>query len=250
MNATCGTAHLALAMSVVVAALSGCEGSRPQGTSTPSQAAAETPPARSPVQLIPYEVAKEEPYDTPLKTQILEHGWVLKVPTEPELRHLLATRAELIRKRTGFVHHPSPTNIGVYVYETAEQAHAEGLWMGMLFWRPVDGPPTITINQDRLANAGKPSTVRWGMPEATRREIFVALVRAEDRGQAEAERKRPVPEIGSTLDQFKAQSALARKLKDQYEKQVRVRYGLTEEIADSITFEALDRGWPLPRRER
>ena len=55
---------------------------------------------------------------------------------------------------------------------------------------------------------------------------------------------------GPTLDQFKAQSALARKLKDQYEKQVRLRYGLTAEIADSITFEALDRGWPLPRRER
>jgi hypothetical protein len=153
---------------------------------------------------IDYEVVREEVYDAPIKTQVLQRVRMLSVPTETQLRSLLMSRAEPLKQRTGFRYHAAPTNVGVYVYETAEQANAaQGLWMGMLFWRPEDGPPQLTVNQSILGGAGQPPTDRLGLSEAKRKEIFAEHVLAEDRGQKEVERRRPV-ENNATLRELSA----------------------------------------------
>jgi len=182
----------------------------------------------------------------PLKTQVLEHGRVLSIPTEQQLRSLLRLRAEEIRKRSGFHYHSSPTNIGVYVYETAEQAKiGQFLWMGMLFWRPEDGSPQITRNQEILSSAGQAAVERFGLSEEKRKEIYAASVRAEDRGQAEAERKRPV-NATSTLADLTAQTRLAYRLQEKHAHELAHLYGVTTEVMDSIAVEAYTRGWPQP----
>jgi hypothetical protein len=198
---------------------------------------------------IGYEFVREEVYDEPIKTQVLEHLHTIGVPSETQLRHLLTSRAERLKARTGFRYHPTPTNIGVYVYETAEQAKAgQGLQMGMLFWRPEDGPPEITINELVLNAAGQSSTERFGLSEAKRKEIYAEHVRAEDRGQAEAERRRPLGDR-PTSEALSAQTELANELQERYRRHVARRYGISRETMDSIAIEAMSKAWPQPDLE-
>lgn len=100
-----------------------------------------------------------------------------------------------------------------------------------------------------LAERGREEQ-RSGLTESKRREIFRALVRAEDRAQAEADQRYPtntncVP-VSEAKRNVRRNAALADSLRKVYLRQVRQGYGITESLADSITAEAMSERWATP----
>jgi hypothetical protein len=83
------------------------------GNAVPPQAEADPESQLQIVGSIDYEVVREEVYDAPVKTQVLQHLRTLEFPSEDQPRDLLTSRAELLKQRTEFRYHSTPTSIAV-----------------------------------------------------------------------------------------------------------------------------------------
>lgn len=93
------------------------------------------------------------------------------------------------------------------------------------------------------------------LPESKRREIFMALVRSEDRATLEAEAKYPTDGSKIPFNKLRTydfKGALEKKwqeferLRDKYEQELLEQYGITQEELDKIRTEAMIEQWPFP----
>jgi len=93
---------------------------------------------------------------------------------------------------------------------------------------------------------------KLGFTEAERRKIFKEIVAAEDKAQAEADKKYPVSgrstwglsqsELRSQIDK---NIDLVRHLEKQYKKELSKKYKLTKEKLKKISIEGISERWPL-----
>jgi len=111
----------------------------------------------------------------------------------------------------------------------------------------------------QVPEAQSSSAVVSRLSEANRREVFTALVRAQDRADREAKKQHAIDESLLTraperyrqhvIDVTNAQYEESKKLTEQYESQVLEEFVITRAELDTIRIEALKEDWPLPRRQ-
>ena len=217
----------AVTLACLVTFLAACE---PEGS-------AEAEPAAAP-DSSRFSLHHEEIYDIPIKAQIEQHIVALDVPTEAELEAEVMRRYDAANARRVFKHHNAPTNIYIYVYGSEEQAQAgQGLWLAMLARGPLDkDPPAVQISEDRLAALSAVPEERFGLPEATRKEVFRQIATAEDRATREAMARVPDSEI-------KKQITLEGELRDKYKAELAAKYGLSDDQLLKIVVEGVTKGW-------
>lgn len=184
-------------------------------------------------------VVVEDDVDTQIKAQIEQRISVAGKVTEGQLRAFLEERYQELSERGGFTHYDGPTNIYIYVFGSEERAEDGGAgWMGAVMKGSSDEEPRIQAKTDQIEDYNQGPETRLELEEEKRKEIFKAIVRAEDRAMEAAQNEYP-----NDLDQ---QADVRRKLENKYRAEVREKYGITEAVQDSITAEALEKRWPLP----
>jgi hypothetical protein len=97
---------------------------------------------------------------------------------------------------------------------------------------------------------------RLGLTEGKRRQIFKEIVAAEDKAQAEADRRYPVSGSitwnmtkSQLLSQMDRNTQLMRALEEKYKNDLTRKYGLTREQLKEITHEGIAENWPMPAME-
>lgn len=223
----------------------------------------------SPATRLTYVVVKEEVYDAPIKTQIVQHIVVSGVPREAELRAEIFKLYRSAKARRGFRYHNPATNIYLYVYGTKEQARAQGIrWIGMIAMGPLDKvEPRVAVDEGRLAALSQKPEDRFSLSEQKRKRAFREVGAAEDRAWDEAKARVPdqkFTEIAMALQkkrggvvppgrgaqvmklyrkQLMKQTDLAHKLQKQYRAEIARKHGLTDEQLLKISFEGVTKGW-------
>lgn len=104
---------------------------------------------------------------------------------------------------------------------------------------------SVVPNLEASLKASHTPTTQFGLSDAKRREIYKAIVSAEDRGQANADKQIPI-QAGATLDTINRNTDLARKLTAQYKQALQKKYGITEDVMNKIGVEGLTKNWPMP----
>src|SRR5690606_28748557 len=112
-----------------------------------------------------------------------------------------------------------------------------GLWMAMLAKGPSDrGEPSVQIDEDRLAALSAVPEDRFGLPEATRQEVFRQSAAAEDRATREAMARVPDSEIVKQI-------ALEDELREKYKAELIAKYSLSGDQLLQIQLEGVTKGW-------
>ncbi len=210
-----------------------------QQAATPNSARPPVVPGKaSPATRITYAVAKEEVYDAPAKTQIVQHIVVSGIPTEAELRTEIFKRYRSAKARRGFRYYNPATNIYIYVYGTKEQARAQGIrWIGMLAISKGDkGEPRVVVDEGRLAALSQKPEDRFGLSEQRRKRVFREIAAAEDRATREAMARVPDSQVMKQID-------LESKLQEKYRAEIARKYNLTEDQLLKISVEGVTKGW-------
>jgi hypothetical protein len=101
-------------------------------------------------------------------------------------------------------------------------------------------------------------TTNSRLPENLRREIFAALVRSQDRGTREAEARYPIDANKIPLDQLRSydwKTVLAKNSEyedarqEKYQRELLVKYRISQAELNAIRDEAFAQRWPLPASE-
>jgi hypothetical protein len=255
--------HIRCTVIFLVLSLTWCGNSKHQGTSAlgKDQKSAErmrgsATPLPQPTVLMPtYEVLDRRTYDVPINTQIELHAVVSGKLTELGLKQLLQKLYDEANGTRGFKYHEGkPTNVFIYLYTSRDHYKSGmGQWIAMLSKGGEGVPIDTEIRTDLIAELDKAPEVKQGLPESKRMEIFRAIVAAEDRADADAQRMYPVPDPGKpNYSQAKASEQLMKQAKalntlmEKYKAEVAKRYGITEEQLRGIKVEALEKNWPMP----
>jgi hypothetical protein len=173
---------------------------------------------------------------------------------------------------TGLKQEPDLDGVSVLLYRSVSHASGGNPALGRAEWWPR-GHSFAPDNATNVQNKATYETTIdvWTVPEtqsgavvsrlseATRREVFAALVRAQDRADHEAQKKHAVDESLLTsaperyrqhvIDVTNAQYEESKKLAEQYESQVLEEFAITREELDAIRLEAHKEDWPLPHRQ-
>jgi len=163
----------------------------------------------------------------------------------------------------------NPDAITIHTFKTKKGAEMAGVYsLAMAEWWPK-GHSLSRSNEANIKNKQSYETTfnileRVEVPEdiivsrfnkEKRKEIYYALIEAEDRASAEAEKKYPTNLNNIPMNQIRdydfsgmldKQSRLRDKLIKKYEKQVMKKYKIIEEEVDKISYEAYKDNWPLP----
>lgn len=140
-----------------------------------------------------YSVLNENVYDIPLKTQVELNILVSGEISETGLKALLNKLYSSTKAKKGFKYHNSPTNIYIYAFTSKERAESGmGQWIAMLQKSYGDVSPKISINERQIAQLGAEPEEKFGLSEATRKQIWSEIVKAEDRATKEAEERYPL----------------------------------------------------------
>lgn len=105
----------------------------------------------------------------------------------------------------------------------------------------------VKSNLEEYLKQRNTSEEKPGMTEDQRKEIYKVIVVAQDRAQAEADKKYP---INASDPNFKKENViknvdLYRELVEKYEAEVRKKYGITQDIQTKIIVEGAILNWPL-----
>lgn len=141
-----------------------------------------------------YEILDREVYDAPIKTQVVLHALVSGTITESSLKQLLQAVYDEAEATRGFKYHGgTPSHVAVYLYTSRDHWKSGwGQWIAMET-RFGDGASTNTqIRAELIAQHDRPPEEKFGLSEETRKEIFEAIVQAEDKAIAEAEQRYPL----------------------------------------------------------
>ena len=186
------------------------------------------------------ELAKEEIYDKPIKTQIDQRWFVTEVPkSEQELEELIEKLHEKASVRKGFEHHNPATNIYIYVYQDKETAEDEEMgadWLGMSAKSFNDRTNKVSLNSSRLNKLQQPSEIRDGLEESKRKEIFEELKKSEQRAMKEAQTTRTNGIVDLDYDKYLD-------LKDKYRAELLKQHGISEDQLNKIAIEGVSEGF-------
>ncbi|MDE0645080.1 MAG: hypothetical protein OXH84_02420 [Gammaproteobacteria bacterium] len=187
------------------------------------------------------DLAEEEIYDKPIKTQIDQRWFITKVPeSEKELEELIEKLHEKASIWSGFKHHNPATNIYIYVYhdkETAENEETGADWLGMSAESFNDETNAISLNSSRLKKLQQPSEVHNGLEESKRKEIFEELKKSEQRTMKESQSTRANGIVDLDYDKYLD-------LRDEYRaEQLLKKHSITEEQLSKIAVEGVSEGF-------
>lgn len=216
-----------------------------------------TAPTKSVVNLPAYEIWKQDKYDAPIKTQLTIEAVVSGEITEQSLKNLLQELYSKANATRGFKYHGGkPTHIFIYLHPT--KAHAEagmGQWLAMLS-KVGDGAPIETkVRTERVESLRVAPEEKFGLTEGERKEIFKAIVLAEDKATADAERLYPLPDPSKggysqeeAQKQFLKQAEANNDLREKHTKEIADKFGLTSEQLRAISVESFEKNWPFPKQ--
>ena len=202
-----------------------------------------------------YDVVDQDTYDAPIKTQIVLHAVVSGTLTELGLKQLLQKLYDEAKATRGFKYHGGkPTHVFIYLYTS--QDHFEsgmGQWIAMLSKIGENSRVDTEVKKEQISQLDAKPEVKHGLPESKRKEIFRAIVTAEDRAYADAQRMYPLPDPSKpgysqakASEQLKKQAKALNTLTDKYKSEVAKRYGITQEQLSDISVEAFVKDWPFP----
>jgi len=202
-----------------------------------------------------YSILDEDVYDAPVKTQVELNILVSGKITEPGLKALLNSLYSSIKVRKGFKYHEHPTNIYIYAFTSKERFESGmGLWVAMLQLSPGDNRQTIIINERQISQIGAEPEEKLGLSEATRKQIWIEIVKAEDRATKDAEQRYPLPSPSkpgysqsAARKRIEQQIDLQWKLNDKYKNELAKKHGLTLEQLKEIGTEGVTKEWPMPK---
>jgi uncharacterized protein (DUF433 family) len=251
--------------------LAGCGDSQQQGTSgkekeqksTERMAGSATPAPQPtvPAQTKPdapmptYDVVDRDTYDAPIKTQIELHAVVSGTLTELSLKQLLQKLYDEANAARGFKYHGGkPTHVFIYLYTSRDHFKSGmGQWIAMLSKVGEGSRIETQVKTELIAQLDAKPEVKHGLPESKRKEIFRAIVTAEDRADADAQRMYPLPDPSKSgysqakaSEQIKKQAEALNALTEKYKSEVAERYGITQEQLRDILVEALTKNCPMP----
>jgi len=202
-----------------------------------------------------YDVVDRDIYDAPIKTQIELHAVVSGTISELGLDLLLQKLYDEANATRGFKYYGGkPTHVFIYLYTSRDHFKSGmGQWIAMLSKVGENSRIDTQIRTDLIAQLHAKPEVKHGLAEPKRKEIFGAIVTAEDRADKDAQRMYPIPdplEPGYSRDkvgtQWTHQIEAFRSLKEKYRAQVAKRYGITEEQLRDISIEGVTNNWPIP----
>lgn len=228
---TYGISYLVLAVLAVASAA-------PESDSSGDTASSASAPDGEASSLLEHSVLDRQLSETPGKTQVSTDILVPEDASDEDLTSLLRHLHEEESRRSGFKYHDHPTVIGIYAYPSREHAASGmGQWLAMLTKTPTDDEPSIRLRPRGDASNGQEE--RFGLSEQQRKDAFQRTVRAEDRGQREAEREFP--------SDLRRQYERADQLADEYKAALAQEIEITREQLYEIGVEASQKNWPLPR---
>jgi hypothetical protein len=185
-----------------------------------------------------------------------------KEKTENTL-HALLSRLRQEAERNG----QAIDGVSAYLYQSKAHITGGNGPIGMVEWWPKGhsfSPENDENIRDKTTfvesvkilllptNASKPLDK---LSEAVRREIFTAIVAAEDRANREAEKKYPVDSINipdEKLRDYDWKSAIEKNLREseslvkKYKMDIARKHKITESELEQIGLEGLERQWPFP----
>src|SRR5688572_25943221 len=157
--------------------------------------------------------------------------------------------------------------ITAFLYQSAAHANGSNAALGRAEWWPK-GHSFDPANAANIRNKASyvesiqvlslPAPKRQAsnrLPEFTRREIFNALVRAQDRATREAEARYPTDANKIPLEKIRTydwKAALAANheyeetLNTRYEKELLQKYKISQAELDAVRVEGVEQHWPLP----
>jgi len=174
-----------------------------------------------------YRVLDEKVHDAPNKTMVVVTIIVTGRLSEAGLAALLSKIHFQTTGKTGFRYHETPTNVYIYAATDIDRA-ASYLWIARSEWNVSESRPTISVNQNQLAQRDVPGETKAGLSEQKRREIWKEIVWGED-------------VIDATLE---AGNVIART--EALGRQLAGKYGVSPDTIKAIKIEALQKEWPLP----
>ncbi len=255
---------------ILVIILSGCGDSQQQsssgketgqkltermaGSATPAPQPA-VPARRSPnVPMLKYDVVDRDTHDAPTKTQVELNAVVSGTLTELDLKQLLQKLYDEANATRGFKYHGGkPTNVFIYLYTSRDHFKSGmGQWIAML-GKIGDDRFYTKVRTELISQFDAKPEVKHGLSESKRKEIFRAIVKAEDRAYADAQCMYPLPDfLKPGYSQTKASAQVMKQaealntLTKKYKVDVAKRYGITEEQLRDIAVEATKKNWPIP----
>jgi hypothetical protein len=263
--------HVRCVAVILALILAGCGDSQHQGTSGKGKeqkstermagSATQAPQPTVPAQTTPdapmltYDVLDRDTYDAPIKTQIELHAVVSGTLTELGLKQLLQKLYDEANATRGFKYHGgTPTHVFIYLYTSRDHFKSGmGQWIAMLSKVGEGSRVDTQVRTDLIAQLDAKPEVKHGLPESKRKEIFRAIVAAEDRADADAQRMYPLPDPlkpgysqARASEQIMKQAEALNALTEKYRAQVAKRYGITEEQLQDISVEAIEKNWPMP----
>lgn len=215
------------------------------------QKSADSRPSAAPT----YEILDRDTYDAPIKSQIELHAIVSGTVTESSLKQLLQKLYAEANGMRGFEYHGGkPTHVFIYLYTSRDHYKSgAGQWIAMLSRIGESAQVTTQIKRELVEQMASGPEVKHDLSEAKRKEIFRAIVTAEDRADVDAQRMYPLPDpsrpgysqstaSAQMMQQAEALNALTAK----YKSEIADRYGITEEQLRQITVEGITKNWPIP----
>jgi len=202
-----------------------------------------------------HEVVDRNTYDTPVKTQVVLHSVVFGTITESGLRQLLEKLHNEARTTSGLKYQEGkPTHVAIYLYTSREHFESGmGQWIAMLSQIGSNSRAVITVKTELIPQLTATPEVTHGLTETKRKEIFREIVKAEDRADADAQKRCPLPNpaqpgytSSGAKEQFKKQMAAMYKLATKYKAELAKQHGLTEAQLREIGLEGAVNNWPLP----
>lgn len=245
--------QLRYAVVILALILAGYSDSQEQGNSAKKTEQKLT--EQSDTSLLTYDVIDRDTYDAPIKTQVELHAVVSGRLTELGLKQLLQKLYSEANATRGFKYHGGkPTHVFIYLYTS--QDHFEsgmGRWIAMLSKIGENSRVDTEVKTEQISQLEAKPEVKHGLPESKRKEIFRAIVTAEDRAYADAQRMYPLPDPSKpgysqakASEQIKKQAKTLNTLTDKYKSEVAERYGITQEQLSDISVEAFVKNWPFP----
>lgn len=141
-----------------------------------------------------YDVVDRDTFDAPYRTLIELHAVVSGTVTELGLKQLLQKLYDDANATRGFEYHGGkPSHVFIFLYTSRDHfSSGMGQYIAMLSKEGEDSPLDIRVKTELISQLGANPEAKHGLSEETRKEVFLDLVRAEDRALIEAEQTCPL----------------------------------------------------------
>lgn len=257
IRSVCGCFIILLLVAGIIAAFVGCDqgSSRSKTSDAPASQPAPEASKEPSATMLTYEVIDRNKYDAPVKTQIELNAIVSGTITEPGLRQLLQKLYDEARATRGFKYYDGrPTHVFIYLYTSREHFKSGmGQWIAMLSKVGENSRTDTRVKTELISHLTAKPEVKHGLPESKRKEIFRAIVNAEDRADKDAQRMYPLSDPlkpgysqAKASTQVKKQAEALNSLTKKYKDEVAKRYGITYEQLREISVEGIVKNWPIP----